>query len=109
MSGQPSLWEARDSDPHTSHLAAASLDHTLKSSHRYVLSWLRAYGPATDDQIADAMVAVGQFDRHEQARRVIRTLRERYDLIRPVYDDDGQPVTAVNTSGRSAIMYEATP
>jgi|DEB0MinimDraft_10_1074344.scaffolds.fasta_scaffold14248_7 hypothetical protein len=107
MSDEPTLFEARTTDPETSHAAARALDHTLKSAHTYVLSWVRAYGPATDDHIAEAVVACGKFERHEQARRVIRTLRERHGLLEPVVDDDGQPVTATNSSGRAAILYRA--
>lgn len=109
MSNTPNLFEARNTDPHTSHEAARSLDHTLRDHHRYVLSWLSAYGPATDDEIADAMVGCGRTDRHETARRWVRTLRERHELIVPEVDDQGDPLTAVNRSGRSAILWRAAP
>jgi len=109
MTYQPNLFEARNTDPHTSHESAAALDHTLRDHHRYVLSWLRAYGPATDDDIADAMVGNGRTDRHETARRWVRTLRERHELIVPEVDDCGDPLTALNRSGRSAILWRAAP
>ena len=102
---QPSLFESRNTDPSTSHAAAASLNHDLRAEHRRVLSWLNAYGPATDDQIADAMVGNGYTDRHETARRWVRTLRERHQLIVTALDDNKEPLTAVNRSGRTAIMY----
>ena len=103
---QPEMFPARSTDPATSHLAAAALTYTLDDRHRRVLTWLAAYGPATDDTTAAAMVAAGLWARHEQARRAIRTLREAHDLIRPVLDETGAPVTARNESGRAAIVYE---
>jgi hypothetical protein len=109
MTSTPNLFEARNTDPVTSHESAAALDHTLRDHHRYVLSWLRAYGPATDDDIADAMVGCGRTDRHETARRWVRTLRERHELIVPEVDDHGDPLTALNRSGRSAILWRAAP
>lgn len=108
MSDQPELFPARHTDPATSHQAAAALTWTLDDRHRRILSWLAAYGPATDDQTADAMIAEGLWARHEQARRAIRTLREAHGLIRPVLDDTGEPRVAVNTSGRAAILHEVT-
>lgn len=103
---QPEMFPARHTDPATSHLAAAALTYSLDERHARVLSWLAAYGPATDDTIAGAMVAAGLWSRHEQARRAIRTLRENHLLIRPVIDDDGLLVLGRNESGRAAIMYE---
>lgn len=108
MTDEPTLFDqplARSSDPATSHAAARSLDFTLDSRHRVLLSWLEAYGPATDDGIADAMVAAKQCARHEQARRLVRTLRERYELIVPAFDSDGNQQEAVNGSGRMARMW----
>lgn len=96
---------ARRSDPSTSHRAAASLSHDLDERHAQILAYLRLAGPLTDDQLADALVQMGIYARHEQARRAIRTLREQHDLIVAHLDADGNHAEAVNTSGRSARLW----
>jgi hypothetical protein len=107
----PSLFDtpppARASDPSTSHAAAARLNRTqLNDHHHAVLAWLRAHGPATDDQMAAAMVADGTATRHEQARRWVRTLREN-DLLQAATDELGQQLELENDSGRHALAWRA--
>ena len=96
---------ARRTDPSTSHRAAASLSSKLDERHAQVLAYLRLSGPSTDDQLADALVQMGIYERHEQARRAIRTLREQHDLIVPHLDADGNHAEAVNASGRAARLW----
>lgn len=108
MTDEPTLFDrplARSTDPGTSHAAARSLNHKLDQRHRVVLAWLEWHGAATDDQMADRMVATKQCERHEQARRLVRTLRERYELIVPAFDNDGNQLETVNSSGRMARMW----
>ena len=95
---------ARRSDPVTSKLAAATLTHDLTDHHRAVLEWLTEHGPATDDQIAQAMVDGGLTARTETARRWVRTLRERHDQIAPAMHD-GQQIQLPNPSGRLALAW----
>ncbi len=95
---------ARRSDPATSKLAAATLTHDLTDHHRAVLDWLIEHGPATDDQIAQAMVDAGLTARTETARRWVRTLREEHDQIVPVMRD-GQQIQLPNPSGRLALAW----
>lgn len=108
MTDEPTLFDqplARATDPSTSHEAAASLNFTLDDRHRILMSWLEEFGPATDDKIADRMVAAKQCARHEQARRLVRTLREQHKLIVPALDNDGNQIETVNASGRKARMW----
>ena len=108
---QPTLFEARNSDPHTSRRAAEGLSHKLTDKHQAIIQYVkeRPGGAATDDQIASAMVNRGLWQRHEQARRAIRTLRERHGLLRAKRFADGTVATSRNLlSGREAILWEAT-
>ena len=95
---------ARRSDPTTSKQAAARLDHTLADHHRVVLDWLDEHGPATDDQIAQAMVDADLTTRTETARRWVRTLREEHDQIAPAMRH-GQQIQLPNPSGRLALAW----
>lgn len=95
---------ARRSDPATSKQAAARLDHTLADHHRVVLDWLDQHGPATDDQIAQAMVDADLTTRTETARRWVRTLREEHDQIAPAMRH-GQQIQLPNPSGRLALAW----
>jgi hypothetical protein len=109
---EPTLFDsalARRSDPRTSHAAAESLSFELNEKHRVLLAWLEWYGPATDDMMADRMVATKQCERHEQARRIVRTLRERYGFIVPALDNDGNQREETNKSGRKARMWVVSP
>lgn len=106
----PSLFDAplaRSSDPMTSHRAAAQVNRSLTDDHQAVHCWLATHGPATDDQMAQAMVDQGCADRHEQARRWVRTLRE-HGLMEPARDSDGTQLELVNPSGRRALAWRAS-
>jgi hypothetical protein len=96
---------ARSGDPITSHEAADSVTGTLNASHIAVIDWLRSNAPATDDQIAEAMVNAGVTAKHEQARRLVRTCRERYGIVVPAMLD-GCQIELVNTSGRLALAWK---
>jgi hypothetical protein len=74
---------ARNVAPVTSKHAAATLTHDLTDHYRAVLDWLAEHGPATDEQIAQAMVDADLTPRTETARRWVRTLREEHDQIEP--------------------------
>ena len=102
----PGLHLARKSDPSTSAEAATSLDLGLNEKTEKICEWVRVNGPASDDQIADAMVTSGAFARHEQARRAIRTAREEHGLLVPHLDKDGNQAETVNQSGRRAKLWE---
>ena len=104
---QPTLFEARNSDPNTSRRSAEQLSHKLTDKHEAIIQYVKDCGCATDDQIASAMVDRGLWARHEQARRAIRTLREHHRQMRAVLNDDGTVATAKNVSGRQAILWEA--
>ena len=96
---------ARRSDPVTSKQAAAQLDHTLADHHRAVLDWLTNHGPATDDQIAQAMVDAALTTRTETARRWVRTLREEHHRIVPAVRH-GDQIQLPNPSGRLALAWD---
>ena len=97
---------ARSTDPETSKTAAQSISLELKDSHRWILNWLTDHGPATDDEIALAAVDAGLMPRTESARRQVRTLRERHELIVPAIDEHtGLQHTFTNASGRKALAW----
>lgn len=98
---------ARTADPATSKRAAATLTHDLTDHHRAVLDWLTEHGPATDDQIAQAMVDADLTPRTETARRWVRTLREEHDQIAPAMTH-GQQLQLANPSGRLALAWTTT-
>lgn len=105
--GDQSRMLARSADPITSHLAAQQLDLDLSERHRRLLAWLRDNAPATDDEMAVAAVALGLVARHEQGRRLARTMRENHDLIIAALTPDGAQMTARNPSGRLALCWQA--
>ena len=96
---------ARTTDPATSKLAAVALSHNLTDHHRAVLDWLTNHGPATDDQIAQAMVDADLTTRTETARRWVRTLREEYHRIVPAVRH-GDQIQLPNPSGRLALAWD---
>ncbi len=96
----------RRSDPSTSAAAATSLNLRKTEKTETIYQWLKTHGPASDDQIADAMVNNGTFTRHEQARRAIRTAREEHHLLKPHLDPNGDHAETVNQSGRRAKLWE---
>ena len=96
---------ARTTDPATSKAAADHVDLTLTDNHMRVLKLLRGLRVATDDQIADAAVNAKIVSRHEQARRLVRTVRDRTTFIQPAMNDVGQQLTLENDSGRQALAW----
>ena len=96
---------ARTTDPATSKAAADRVDLTLTDNHMRVLKVLRGLRVATDDQIADAAVNAKIVSRHEQARRLLRTVRDRTTFIQPALNDVGQQLTLENDSGRQALAW----
>ena len=96
---------ARTTDPATSKLAAVALSHNLTDHHRAVLDWLTEHGPATDDQIAQAMVDADLTTRTETARRWVRTLREEHHQIVPAIRH-GDQIQLPNPSGRLALAWD---
>lgn len=107
---------ARSDDPSTSKAAAASIDLTLSERHQAVHALYRdGQGRPdrdvglTDDEGADLAVSAGIVARHEQARRLIRTLREAHGLLVPVIGADGRQAERTNASGRRARAWKAAP
>jgi len=100
----PKTW--RKNDPVTSELAGKSVKTTLTDNHFAVIDLLKEYGPLTDDQLADIIVRKQIVDRHERARRLIRTLRENHQLIVPSTNEEGIQWASQNESGRWALMWE---
>ena len=96
---------ARRNDPETSRQAADSLDLHMAPKHFAMLELYRTFGPMTDDEAAVKAVDSKLSQRHEQARRVVRTMRENHDLLVPATNDDGTVITHINESGRSGIAY----
>ena len=96
---------ARTNDPATSKDAAEAVNLTLTDNHMRVLKLLRGLHVATDDQIANAAVNANIVSRHEQARRLVRTVRDRTTFIQPALNDVGQQLTLENDSGRQALAW----
>lgn len=97
---------ARTTDPATSKAAAKAVDLALNEKHFKVLQLLQQLYIASDDQIADAAVNAGVVERHEQARRLLRTLRDRTTFVAPALDEENSwQKTALNSSGRYALAW----
>lgn len=101
---------ARRDDPTTSADAAASLNLTPESRHEMILAWLKAFGPATDIEMAEFLVRRNACQHLEQGRRLVRTLREEHNRIMPAFSKDSQKqLTRKNPSGRMALAWVAVP
>lgn len=96
---------ARNTDPETSKAAAESLDLRISKKHERLLGIVEHFVQATDDQIAEYAVGCKITERHEQARRLLRTLRERTDYLEPVLCENGEQLKLVNDSGRQALAW----
>lgn len=96
----------RRTDPWTSRAAGEQVKRDIKGIHLALLTRYVHSGPYTDDQIATWAVDQNLCARHEQARRIIRTLRD-HNLIRPELQPGSakEVRTAINSSGRAAILY----
>ena len=91
---------ARNTDPETSHLAAASLaSDKLRASQDEVLRFMRARGPLTDDQLVRTYVGTVP-----QSPSGLRTRRSEL-VARGLVEDTGKRV--VLPSGRKAIVWAA--
>ena len=114
MTDQPDLFSyaalARTSDPATSHLAAKSLDLQLKQKHLDALAVIANCAhreDLTDDALSELLYEYKIVARHEQGRRIVRTLRENYGFLR-FATVEGEPVVTANRSGRLAQVNELT-
>lgn len=98
---------SRTSDPATSGEAADQLDLTFRSQHDRLITWLEYNGPATDQEIAVAMVSRGIYNREETARRAARTVREQYGLMVPAFAAEGERLRHKNpNTGKSAYCWQ---
>lgn len=103
----------RNTDPKTSRLAAEFVnDKYWTNKHLETLRVLLDLDEATDEEIMTEAVARGIVERHEQARRLIRTIRRTSVYVCPVIandtnesDDDGQKVKVNPFSGRLARVW----
>ncbi len=89
---------ARNTDPETSHLAAKSLNLELADKHLRLLTWMATHQPATDEAMSFAVIAAGDSDRHDQARRVVRTLRETHGMLVPAVGENGEVIRHRNST-----------
>ncbi|MCP4743224.1 MAG: hypothetical protein GY871_13525 [Actinomycetales bacterium] len=91
---------ARNTDPTTSHQAAASVaPDTLTRTQALILEALRAHGPLTDEQLCQR---IAQVERKYLAVSGIRTRRSELVKAGRVIDTgDRQPML----SGRPAIVW----
>lgn len=94
----------RNTDPETSRLAAEALNLTLRNKHLEILRVLVDLDEATDDDVANEAMIRGFVKRHEEARRAIRTIRDRTEFIIPAIGDNGQKIRE-NASGRCARVW----
>jgi len=94
----------RHGDPDTSRRAAERVTTKITDRHLHALGALLDLDKATDDMVADRLVRDGVVERHEQGRRLMRTLRDRYGYVAPVIVD-GQQAIMVNDSGREALVW----
>lgn len=106
MHQQPSLFDqqptARSTDPHTSHLAAASITRThISTVQTHIIQLLTQHGPMTDEQIAD------RYRHHVMLPACspsgLRTRRSELVAIGTVRDSQQRGITA---SGRATIIWE---
>lgn len=96
----------RATDPVTSRKAAEQLDLRIRNKHLEILRCLIDLDNGTDDDIATEAVFRGIVKRHEEARRLIRTLRDRTAFIVPQIDEEtGLQALRLNESGRHAHSW----
>lgn len=94
----------RATDPVTSRKAAEQLDLRIRNKHLEILRCLADLDEATDDDVANEAMIRGFVKRHEEARRAIRTIRDRTEFIIPAIGDHGQKIRE-NASGRCARVW----
>ena len=98
---------ARGSDPDTARQSAEQITTRITGKHLAAMQILLDLEAATFDMVADELVRHGIVQRHEQGRRLMRTICEDHDYARLV-ELDGKPMTLPNASGREAQCYELT-
>jgi hypothetical protein len=88
----------------TSREAYRTLNLSLTDKHQRLLDMMTE--PMTDDELAAAGVDAGLYERHEQGRRAVRTMRENHQLLVP-YFPPGSTEQGVrrNASGRYALLW----
>ena len=96
---------ARRTDPATSKAAAKKVNTTVTETHKQVLRiMLDMYNP-TEDNVCEAAVNAGVVQRHEQARRIVRTLRDKQLVIAAIDGETGWQLSGRNTSGCVALAW----
>lgn len=94
---------ARNSDPITSHQAAASVKD-INKTHERVLEVLERYGPATDEEIERYYFNLAQlFDWPSASPSGLRSRRAELVALGKVYDTGERGKTA---SGRATAIWE---
>jgi hypothetical protein len=96
---------ARNSDPETSHQAAASIDK-LRVRQDEVLQVIRVFGPMTDTELVKVHAELADDLYQPQSPSGIRTRRSELVTRRLVRDSGARERLA---SGRMAIVWEAAP
>jgi hypothetical protein len=99
---------SRASDPDTSRRSAAAVSTKITAKHLAAMQVLLELECATADMIADELVERGVVTRHEQGRRIVRTISENHDYARIATKLDGTPIELENVSGMAAQAYELT-
>lgn len=99
---------SRASDPDTSRRSAAEVSTKITDKHLAAMQVLLDLEIATADMVADELVQRGVVTRHEQGRRLVRTISEGHDYARVALNGDGSPYLMENVSGMSAQAYELT-
>ena len=96
---------ARRTDPATSKAAAKKVNTTVTETHKQVLRlMLDMYNP-TEDNVCEAAVDAGVVQRHEQARRIVRTLRDKQLVIPAIDGESGWQLSGRNSSGCVALAW----
>jgi hypothetical protein len=96
----------RNTDPVTSRQAAKALNLDVTEKHRKVLHILEDLWVASDDQIAEEAVNAGIVERHEQARRLVRTLRDKKFIEAALDEETGWQKSRLNSSGRCGLAWQ---
>ena len=92
--------KARNTDPHTSHAAAASVtDETLTHTQTLVLQTLRAHGPLTDEQLC---MRIADSEQAPVSVSGVRTRRSELAAAGRVVDTGRRVPTR---TGRQAIVW----
>jgi hypothetical protein len=99
---------SRASDPDTSRRSAAEVSTKITAKHLAAMQVLLDLECATADMVAEELVERGVVTRHEQGRRLVRTISEGHDYARIATKSDGTPIELVNVSGMAAQAYELT-